>query len=148
MSHYDISAVSTLQCNINQGWHILHSLKVIYQNWLHDFRSVNFEISFWCLQFFQKMDENNSTWGIIVVRSNCFVCCLEELRIPRSPFEINWPLWQMYYTITDYQDFRMIQGMSAKGFTMTLTLQIKFYWSHCQHGENIPSHPPGFHPVQ
>ena len=27
-------------------------------------------MSFWCLQFSQKMNENNLTWGIIVVKSN------------------------------------------------------------------------------
>ena len=27
-----------------------------------------------------------------VVRSNIFLCFLEELRIPKSPYEINWPL--------------------------------------------------------
>ena len=50
-------------------------------------------MSFWCL--FQKTNKNKST--IIVVKSNFFVRFLgprflEELRIPKSPFEINWPL--------------------------------------------------------
>ena len=49
-------------------------------------------MSFWCLQFFQKTNENNSTWGIIVVMSNFFVSFLEELSIPKSHFEINWAL--------------------------------------------------------
>ena len=31
-------------------------------------RSVGFEMSFWCLQFLQKMNENKSTWGFIVVK--------------------------------------------------------------------------------
>ena len=47
---------------------------------------------FWCLQFFQKTNENNSTWGTIVVRSNLFVHFLEEFKIPKRHFEINWPL--------------------------------------------------------
>ena len=46
---------------------------------------------FWCVQFFQKMNENNSIWGTIV-ESNCFVCFLEEFKIPKRHFEINWPL--------------------------------------------------------
>ena len=29
------------------------------------------------------------------LRSNCFCVFLEELRIPKSPFEINWPLMSM-----------------------------------------------------
>ena len=57
--------------------------------------SVNFEMSFWCLQFFQKTNKNNSTWGTIVVRSIFFVHFLEEFRIPTTPFEINWPLKAM-----------------------------------------------------
>ena len=37
----------------------------------------------------KKTNENNSTSGIIVVKSNFFVRFLGELRIPKSPFEIN-----------------------------------------------------------
>ena len=48
---------------------------------------------FGVFKFFQNMNENKSTWGIIVVKSIFFVrFFLEELRIPKSPFEINWPL--------------------------------------------------------
>ena len=49
-------------------------------------------MSFWCLQFFQKTNENNSAWGIIVLKSNFFVRFLGELKIPKIHFEINWPL--------------------------------------------------------
>ena len=45
-----------------------------------------------CLQFFQNTNENNSTWGTIVIRSNFFVRFVEELKIPKRYFEINWPL--------------------------------------------------------
>ena len=38
---------------------------------------------FWCLQFSQKMNENNSTRGTIVVG---------ELKIQKRHFKINWPL--------------------------------------------------------
>ena len=47
---------------------------------------------FGVFNFFQKTNKNKSTWGIKVVKSNYFVRFLEELRIPKSPFEINWPL--------------------------------------------------------
>ena len=40
----------------------------------------------------KKTNENNSTWGIVVVKLNFFVRFSEELRIAKSPFEINWPL--------------------------------------------------------
>ena len=49
-------------------------------------------MSFWCLQNLPNTDENMSTWVIIVVKLNFFVRFLEELRISKSPFEINWPL--------------------------------------------------------
>ena len=51
-------------------------------------------MSFWCFQFFQKSNENNSIWGAIVVWSNFFVRVLEELKITKRHFEINWPLEQ------------------------------------------------------
>ena len=40
----------------------------------------------------QNMNENKSTWGITVEKSNFFVCFLGELKIPKRHFEINWPL--------------------------------------------------------
>ena len=36
-------------------------------------RSVNYEMYFWCLQFSQKTNENNLTWGTIVLKSKIFV---------------------------------------------------------------------------
>ena len=50
---------------------------------------------FGVFKFFQKANENKSTWGIIVVKSNFFVCFLKGLKIPKSSFEINWPLGHM-----------------------------------------------------
>ena len=49
-------------------------------------------MSFWCLQFSQKTNENNLTWGTIVVKSNFFVRFLGEFKIPKRHFEFNWPL--------------------------------------------------------
>ena len=49
-------------------------------------------MSFWYLQFSQKMNENNSTWCTIVVKLNIFVRFLGELKIPKRHFDINWPL--------------------------------------------------------
>ena len=43
--------------------------------------------------FLQKMNENKSTWGIIVVKSNSFIrFFLEEIEDIKNPFEIIWPL--------------------------------------------------------
>ena len=48
-------------------------------------RSVNFEMPFWCPQFSQKANKNNSTLGAIVVKSNYFCSFfLGELKIPIS----------------------------------------------------------------
>ena len=52
---------------------------------------------FCVFKFFQKTNKNKLNWGIIVVKLNFFVCFLEELRIPKSPFEINWPLVQSFH---------------------------------------------------
>ena len=49
-------------------------------------------MSFCCLQFSQKTNENNSTWGTMIVKSNLFVCFLGKLMIPKRHFKINWPL--------------------------------------------------------
>ena len=51
---------------------------------------------FGVVDFLQKTNENKSFWGIIVVKSNSFVCFLEEMDDQKKHFEINWPLvfWQ------------------------------------------------------
>ena len=46
-------------------------------------------ISKWFLgvfDFLQKMNENKSTWGIIIVKSNSFVRFLEEIEDTKKPF--------------------------------------------------------------
>ena len=47
---------------------------------------------FGVFDFLQKSNENKSTWGIIVVKSNCFVRFLEENEDTKNHFEIIWPL--------------------------------------------------------
>ena len=47
---------------------------------------------FGVFDFLQKTNENKSTWGIIVVKSNLFLRFLEEIDDPKNHFEINWPL--------------------------------------------------------
>ena len=62
-----------------------------------DFLNISGQLISKCLQFSQKTNENNSTWDIIVVGSNFFVSFLEEIRIPKSPFEIYRPLiWTLF----------------------------------------------------
>ena len=47
---------------------------------------------FGVFNFFQKMNENKLTWGIIVVKSNSFVRFLEETSAWKNYFEFVWPL--------------------------------------------------------
>ena len=47
---------------------------------------------FGVFNFFQKTNENKSTWGIIVVKSNSFVRFLEETSAWKNRFDFVWPL--------------------------------------------------------
>ena len=44
---------------------------------------------FGVFKIFYEAYGNKSIWWILVVKSNFFICFLEELRVPKSPFEIN-----------------------------------------------------------
>ena len=52
-------------------------------------RSVNFEMSLWCLQILPTNERKQVDHIKYLVKSNIFVGLLQELRIPKSPFEIN-----------------------------------------------------------
>ena len=54
----------------------------------------------------KKKNENNSTWGTIVVKSNFFVRFLGELKIPKRHFEINWPP-DLFWMTSFYNYFRL-----------------------------------------
>ena len=47
---------------------------------------------FGVFNFFQKTNENKSNWGIIVVKSNSFVCFLEESLAWKNHYDFVWPL--------------------------------------------------------
>ena len=47
---------------------------------------------FGVFNFFQKMNENKSTWRIIVAKSNLFVRFLEETTDWKNHFDFVWPL--------------------------------------------------------
>ena len=67
-----------------------HATKSIVFWW-----SVNFD-TFWCLRFFHKINEKILTNSTMIPQIELFsFVFLEELRIPKSPFEINWPLMSM-----------------------------------------------------
>ena len=44
-------------------------------------------MSFWCLHFFQK-----ANLKLLIFVQKIFVRFMEELKTPKRPFEINWPL--------------------------------------------------------
>ena len=59
---------------------------------------------FGVFDFSQKTNENKSTWGIIVVKSNFFVGNFVQMMAPKGHFEINWPLlW--YLRLTCFRSF-------------------------------------------
>ena len=47
---------------------------------------------FGVFDFLQKMNENKSNWGIVVVKLNSLVRFLEEIEDTKNHFEIIWPL--------------------------------------------------------
>ena len=57
---------------------------------------INFKVSFWCHQFLPKTERKQVDLRYHSSKSNFFVRFLGELRIPKSPFEINWPLAPQY----------------------------------------------------
>ena len=58
-------------------------------------RSVNFEMSFWCFNFSQKMNKIKSTWDITVAKSNFFAHFFGRIEDTKKSFWnyltlINW----------------------------------------------------------
>ena len=93
---------------------------------------------FGVFKFFQKTNGNKSTWGILVVKSNCFVCFLEELRIPKSPFEINWPLadviiFEQNWTISPIVKYQAPQKIIniAQDLRINKRMNDKCVWPFC-----------------
>ena len=94
-------------------------------------------MSFWWLQFSHKMNKNNSTWGTILVKWNCFVRFLGELKIPKRHFEMNWPLERNSYKkskfkkcMIDYCSY-YIQSQSSRTEEMPCDwLTEMHFWSH------------------
>ena len=54
--------------------------------------SDNFETIFGILRFFQKTNEWIRFFGLTVLKTNLFVPFWKNPRVPKSPFEIIWPL--------------------------------------------------------
>ena len=65
---------------------------------------------FGVFDFLQKTNENKSTWGIIVVKSNSFVRFLEEIEDIKNPFKIIWPLTFTLWSFVKIQIFMKIRN--------------------------------------
>ena len=90
--------------------------------------------SFWCLQILPKKNENNSTWGTIVVKSNFFVRFLGELKIPKRHFEINWPFLVKARNSTTVISFNQVSAMLEKNRQFSLKFLIQQVFEVNRHG--------------
>ena len=62
-------------------------------------RSVNFEMSIWYFQFFQKTNKKIWLYHYGTSSRIVFIRFSEELKIPKRHFEINWPLYVNYINL-------------------------------------------------
>ena len=77
----------------------IQSLPLIKVSW---FRNVFFYV----FDFFQTTNKNKSTWCIIVVKWNSFLCFLEELSAWKNPYDFVRPLaW--YNFINEKQNWKL-----------------------------------------
>ena len=96
-------------------------------------------MSFWCLQFSQKMNENNSTWGTIVVKWIFLFNFLGELKIPKRHCEIKWSLVCTWYflilrhniVLKSSQIFRCQGGSIRIKWQRNLWLIQSLKWCEC-----------------
>ena len=80
---------------------------------------------FCVFNFFQQMNENKSTWGIIVVKSKSFVRFLEESSAWKNHFDFVWPL-PLHRLVDDWLCLRLKWSLSYRSsfpilFWMILT---------------------------
>ena len=91
---------------------------------------LNFEMSFWCLQFSPKTSENNSTGGTIVGKSNFFVHFLGELKIPKRHFKIYWPLDRAKKVLLYFALFYFADGSSKSHHRISIFWILFMYFIH------------------
>ena len=61
--------------------------------------SVNFEMSFWCLQFLQKNHQKQVDLRYHSSKVEFVVCFLEESSDWKNPFDFVWPLLQIGFEL-------------------------------------------------
>jgi hypothetical protein len=98
---------------------------------------------FGVVDFLKKTNENKSTWGIIVVKSNSFVHFLVEIDDPKNHFEIKWPLQYL-------EKKKIVITKSWKNHPQKLRkTQIHFVFltaMSCPNGQNRRIHVPKYRP--
>ena len=73
---------------------------------------------FGVFDFLQKTNENKSTWGIMIVKSNFFVRFLEEIKDTKNSFEIIWLL-----IITSFYQV-YLKERNSLAWLLLLTLKV------------------------
>ena len=96
-------------------------------------------MSFWCLQFSQTMNENNSTWGTIVVKLIFFVHFLGELKILRdlkfwllAYFKFCWTHTSLFLQICLLGIFNSPKKRMKKSDFTTMVPQVKLFLFVCR----------------
>ena len=87
------------------------------------------KMSFWCIQFFQKW-KNNLTWCTIVVKLNLFVRFLEECKMPKRQYEINWPLPLSLPWNTRFFFVPWLLHLNRPHYSSWYTMGLKPVWNH------------------
>ena len=93
------------------------------------------------LHFSQKTNKNKSTWGIIVVKLNSFVCFLEETSAWKNHFDLVWPLLVSHSWVILKKNVR-------KSTWGTLYIQFSISKSHKAHFENNVLHDLSWHNLE
>ena len=88
-------------------------------------------MSFRCLQFFKKTNENNSTWSVIVVKSNFFVRFLGKLKETINCF---WDLltFNISWNLRGYEKWEFIKVMTTMWNLLSSTVlsyNVFFFFS-------------------
>ena len=112
-------------------------------------------MSFWCHQFFQKTNENNSTWGAIYIKVHILwkghkilqnlhgtfvLCSTNKVKLFRSffgriedtnrHFEINWPLhhlWTFPYTILILSKPKGFDGLNLMAALLPIPMVLPVF---------------------
>ena len=104
-------------------------------------------MSFWCLQFSQKNELENVIFCPSLLGQKFFVHFLEELKKPKFPFEINWPLVSKAACNLVYFHTHTFYSIGRS----RLKIEIAFGWNYSQGCWNVGElgelSPPSFNGI-